>query len=189
MVYFNVREKGRTQWRLLVSSADPLSSTNYLAHSYRWGSSQVFFLTRKTGRLSMWKTDPCTTPDIQGSCDYRAPFLHQIHLDDWRNDIEKSQFHKRGWVLQERLLAPRVLHFGKRQVDWECYQTQKSKRSPLGVRYQGYRLKDFNTLFRNSGPKKAHVRPGLAAHSALAFSDRLVALLGLAGLFEGKTGD
>ena len=153
----------------------------------------------------MWEADPCTTPDIQGSCDHRAPFLHQIYLDDWRNDIEKSQFHKRGWVLQERLLAPRVLHFGKRQVYWECYQTQKSKRSPLEVRYQGYRLKDFNPLFRNSGPKKAQVRPGLTTHSMLAFrydilsayigcnltcsSDRLAALSGLAGLFEEKTGD
>jgi len=81
----------------------------------------------------------------------------------------------------------------------------KSERSPLEMRYQGYRLKDFNPLFRNSGPKEAHVRPGLTTHSALAFrydilrahtgcnltysSDRLVGLSGLAELFEEKTGD
>lgn len=61
------------------------------------------------------------------------------------------------------------------------------------------------SLFRNSGPKKVHVRPRLTTHSALAFrydilsacarcnltypSDKLVALSGLAELFEEKTGD
>jgi hypothetical protein len=62
MVYFGVKGKGCTQWGLLVSSVDPLSSTNYLTHSYRWGSSQTFLLTHKTDRYSMWKADPCTTP-------------------------------------------------------------------------------------------------------------------------------
>jgi hypothetical protein len=30
---------------------------------------------------------------------------------------------KRGWVLQERLLAPRVLHMGVLQIFWECRET------------------------------------------------------------------
>ncbi|KAI1138470.1 HET-domain-containing protein [Hypoxylon sp. FL0543] len=30
---------------------------------------------------------------------------------------------RRGWCMQERLLAPRLLHFGKEQMFWEC-QTQ-----------------------------------------------------------------
>jgi len=47
MVYFGVRGKGCTQWGLLVSSGDPLSSTNYPTISYRWGSSQTLLLTRK----------------------------------------------------------------------------------------------------------------------------------------------
>ena len=63
-------------------------------------------------------------------------------------------------------------------------------------------MKDFNHLFRNSGPRKAHVRP---TYLALAFrydilnaytgcnltysSDRLVALSGLAELFEEKASD
>lgn len=46
MVYFGVRGKGCTQWGLLVSSVDPLSSTNYLTHSYDWGLSQIFLLTQ-----------------------------------------------------------------------------------------------------------------------------------------------
>ena len=52
--------------------------------------------------------------------------LVKFGWDGWRNDIEKSQFHKRRW-LQEQLLAPRVLHFGKRQIYWECYQSQNPR--------------------------------------------------------------
>ncbi|KAF2006123.1 HET-domain-containing protein, partial [Amniculicola lignicola CBS 123094] len=28
---------------------------------------------------------------------------------------------KRGWIYQERLLSPRVLHFGQLELAWECY--------------------------------------------------------------------
>ncbi|KAI8713437.1 HET domain-containing protein [Fusarium sp. LHS14.1] len=38
----------------------------------------------------------------------------------WHTEITESLVNKRAWVLQERLLAPRVLHFGKRHLIWEC---------------------------------------------------------------------
>ncbi|KIW63408.1 hypothetical protein PV04_10253 [Phialophora macrospora] len=33
----------------------------------------------------------------------------------------------RGWVFQERLLAPRVLHFGGKQLVWECRNTTEAE--------------------------------------------------------------
>ncbi|GKT68609.1 heterokaryon incompatibility protein [Colletotrichum tofieldiae] len=41
-------------------------------------------------------------------------------LDFWGNNIGQCPLNTRGWVLQERLLAPRVLHFAKDQLFWEC---------------------------------------------------------------------
>ncbi|KAF5558719.1 heterokaryon incompatibility protein [Fusarium phyllophilum] len=32
----------------------------------------------------------------------------------------------RGWIFQERILSPRVLHFTKTQVVWECFEMNKS---------------------------------------------------------------
>lgn len=32
----------------------------------------------------------------------------------------RSPLNDRGWTLQERLLAPRVLHFGTSEMAWEC---------------------------------------------------------------------
>ena len=37
-----------------------------------------------------------------------------------RNSIDDCPLSKRGWVLQERILAPRVLHFSRDQVFFEC---------------------------------------------------------------------
>lgn len=36
--------------------------------------------------------------------------------------IARENLSKRGWTLQERLLAPRTLHFTKAQVYWECQE-------------------------------------------------------------------
>ncbi|GCB27691.1 hypothetical protein AAWM_10576 [Aspergillus awamori] len=37
----------------------------------------------------------------------------------WKLTFEREPLPKRGWTLQERLLCPRVLHFGRKQVFWE----------------------------------------------------------------------
>ena len=39
----------------------------------------------------------------------------------------------RGWVVQERLLAPRVLHFGEFQAFWECHEDVYCEAYPHGV--------------------------------------------------------
>lgn len=49
--------------------------------------------------------------------------LHDVYVtcdNKVYEDIIEAPLHKRGWVFQERLLAPRTLHFGKKQIYWEC---------------------------------------------------------------------
>jgi hypothetical protein len=38
----------------------------------------------------------------------------------WDNQVDRGQVNTRGWVLQERLMSPRVIHFCHDQVGWEC---------------------------------------------------------------------
>ena len=38
----------------------------------------------------------------------------------WERLITSAPLNKRAWVVQERLLSPRVLHFGRTQLAWEC---------------------------------------------------------------------
>ncbi|KAI0022818.1 HET-domain-containing protein [Xylariomycetidae sp. FL0641] len=41
-------------------------------------------------------------------------------IDDFRTDVEEAELNSRGWVLQERALSPRTIHFGPNQVYFEC---------------------------------------------------------------------
>ena len=40
--------------------------------------------------------------------------------DVWKLDFTEAPLCQRAWAVQERLLAPRNLHFGKRQLGFEC---------------------------------------------------------------------
>ena len=51
----------------------------------------------------------------------------------WQTEVSSAIVNKRAWVLQERLLAPRILHFGKRQLIWECRQKDAAEIYPDGL--------------------------------------------------------
>ncbi|KAK1852015.1 hypothetical protein CCHR01_05351 [Colletotrichum chrysophilum] len=48
----------------------------------------------------------------------------------WDNEVSRAPINERAWVLQERLLSPRILHFGERQVMWECLCTEAAEIYP-----------------------------------------------------------
>lgn len=41
-------------------------------------------------------------------------------INDFDHDVEQGELNKRGWVLQERALSRRTVHFTKTQTYWEC---------------------------------------------------------------------
>ncbi|KAN0076389.1 Heterokaryon incompatibility protein (HET) domain containing protein, partial [Elaphomyces granulatus] len=47
--------------------------------------------------------------------------------------VAHSPLCRRGWVTQERLLAPRIVHFGKQQVFWECAEASACEAWPSGL--------------------------------------------------------
>lgn len=71
---------------------------------------------------------PCTIPkNSQGSpsIDFAV-----VSMDLWTDDIERAPLNQRGWVLQERLLAPRTLHFAAQQIFWECNEMNACEMYP-----------------------------------------------------------
>ncbi|KIW02620.1 uncharacterized protein PV09_06065 [Verruconis gallopava] len=50
---------------------------------------------------------------------------YKVHARPVIDHMDDAQFplFKRAWVFQERLLAPRVLHFGRQEMWWECMET------------------------------------------------------------------
>ena len=51
----------------------------------------------------------------------------------WTKEVSDAPINTRGWVLQERLLPPRVLHFGKHQTLWECLEKDAAGIFPQGL--------------------------------------------------------
>jgi hypothetical protein len=43
-------------------------------------------------------------------------------IDDFNQDVDQAGLNQRGWVLQERALSRRTIHFTEKQTYWECGQ-------------------------------------------------------------------
>jgi hypothetical protein len=46
--------------------------------------------------------------------------IRAFQTDLWTSEVDSSPLSRRAWAFQERLLSPRILHFAKSQLFWEC---------------------------------------------------------------------
>lgn len=56
-----------------------------------------------------------------------------IDASYWDKLVNRAPVNCRAWVLQERLMAPRVLHFCKNQIAWECSTFAAAEGHPAGI--------------------------------------------------------
>ncbi|KAK7699299.1 hypothetical protein SLS64_011757 [Diaporthe eres] len=114
----------------------------------------------------------------------------------WTEDVLESPINRRGWVVQERQLAPRVLHFSPQQVSWECCEKVTFEKVPLNFmasRHTRSRLVhelDPNSIQRKrmkrlqlNNPQKAVDWPRIVAHySACGLTKQQDVLVAIAGI-------
>ena len=55
---------------------------------------------------------------------------HGDHSTLWEDGVVFAPLNNRAWVLQERTLSPRVLHFGRFELFWECSERSASQTHP-----------------------------------------------------------
>ncbi|KAH7123678.1 heterokaryon incompatibility protein-domain-containing protein [Dendryphion nanum] len=53
--------------------------------------------------------------------------------DLWETELMQTPLYKRGWVFQERMLAPRILHFAEKQILWDCSSLSACETLPAGL--------------------------------------------------------
>lgn len=139
-----------------------------------------------------------------------------IDVSFWENLVEQAPVNQRGWVLQERIMSPRVLHFCENQIAWECKEFQTAEGYPEDLPTWKMRHSDivdeglFKGLGENDGKRLREIRlkgfpdpdSGLAdlhvfelwkrvvevyTRTKLTFqSDKLIALSGIAREFAEK---
>jgi Heterokaryon incompatibility protein (HET) len=167
-----VRESG------MMSSVYGCSSINIAASGALDGSLGCFF-----DRPSTWRCQ--VQIEMEGQlCRYEC-----LPSAMYYRSISSMPLLRRGWALQERLLAPRTLHFTSTQLFWECHHKVACEsfpeRFPTAVAYgQSY--------FK----KQPFSRPMWSwlveqySHCDLTFTkDKLVAISGLARTIQRQTGD
>ncbi|TGO13548.1 hypothetical protein BTUL_0068g00570 [Botrytis tulipae] len=106
------------------------------------------------------------------------------------DELDVCPLESRGWVLQERLLSPRTVHFTREQVFWDCYTKFVSESSPFNFntaensRGTGSWLKEPLSI-RNWNRIVANYTGSCLTYEA----NRLIALAGIAEEIQQQTED
>lgn len=139
--------------------------------------------------------------------DQREPLLEPLQIQmsgeggssylfvdsNYRNiHVSGTPLNRRGWVVQERLLARRVLHFGRHQLLFECFEKNACEQYPSGI--PTILSSNFkNTLLQDESSSDYYSRTISAwhrvveAYTSASFtfpSDKVIALSGLVSMFQ-----
>ena len=114
----------------------------------------------------------------------------------WHRNVPDSPLGRRARVVQERLLAPRVLHFGRRQLFWECNALKSCELYPDGLPDKADLLSSAESTIEDEwnkiGPSPRILQSWYDvvetySRANLTFeTDKLAALAGLAGLYAER---
>jgi hypothetical protein len=134
---------------------------------------------------------PCIVKIGQGA---DAKYAGSIYTPE--NERRKMVLFTRGWVFQECLLAPRILIFGKEELQWECNEHCASETFPHRSKASEMAEMAVRVEFLRKYWLKIHEKTSLSSQMRLEvwskvvdeysgkkltkFSDKLVALAGLA---------
>ncbi|KAI0129636.1 hypothetical protein BJ170DRAFT_282957 [Xylariales sp. AK1849] len=157
--------------------------------------------TSKNGGEGLFrKRNPFSVRSVLVQTSSSTPDMSQRYLcyhDGWHRGIWMAPVNDRAWVVQERFLAPRVVHFSFDQVHWECssFMTSEGLPDSFHIAHDSYgKLKrmnfrplteerhdsDFESFYENwDGLVKVYSYGGLTH-----MSDKSIAFSGLARAFH-----
>ena len=103
-------EKGQFDWKKESKLMELVFSSAYctIAATSATGWNEGF-LERKSSIQSV------QVQDASGNGIYVSNNVGNFH-----DDVDDGKLNKRGWVLQERVLSPRIIHFTEKHTYWEC---------------------------------------------------------------------
>jgi hypothetical protein len=155
-----------------------------------------------------------------GDTEKTRPGLWMLRNESaWADEVERAPISSRGWVVQERFLATRILHFTQNQIYWECLESSHAVTEPTRNLSTGQRGTSTATGYKKARLELARTRATLATtgqsysdpntgHSAHSYhaqwgtivgiyvgcvltkeSDRFLAMSGIAKAFREVSGD
>jgi hypothetical protein len=110
------------------------SSLNISSTAAASGSEGLFY------KRFPFSVEPCRRPiKVFGSGSQMSGELI-TYTDRWSDQVNHGLVNKRAWVFQERILSPRIIHFARDQVFWECASLRAADASSFDdiALYSGY---------------------------------------------------
>lgn len=83
-----------------------------------------------------WERNPLLAQACKVDIAWELPLEGTYYCVDgslWPRNVGEAPLNRRGWVVQERILSPRILHFGVQQLFWECYEMEACESFPNGL--------------------------------------------------------
>jgi hypothetical protein len=133
-------------------------------------------------------------------CSLTMPTVGKIHIlprSDFTNPVAQSPISQRAWVIQERYLSPRVLHFTSDQIFWECSSFIACETFPMGIpNVYAYAFQPYKSLSDNVALRGSHepdyprvwgrMCEDYSAARLTYTSDKLIAFSGMAKDFRSR---
>lgn len=69
---------------------------------------------------------------------FESIYIRRDDVFDFERYVDRAPLNKRAWAVQERLLSPRILHFGAEMLYWECRCRSASELAPNGYVFTTY---------------------------------------------------
>jgi hypothetical protein len=121
--------------------------------------------------------------------------------DVWSNGVSRSPLGKRAWCLQERFLSPRTIHFGEKELLFECQELFACSRFPEGIPPNLIPVQENKELvsLRNAARQAGQIHSSAMEHAHQMWQhlvttystceltygkDKLVAISGMASFIE-----
>jgi hypothetical protein len=88
-----------------------------------------------SGATHLWDAEGVVDTEGVVRSTWASPVKRCAIIDPmfWDQSVDNAILNTRGWVLQERLMAPRVLHFCRDQIAWECQEEDAAECYPVGL--------------------------------------------------------
>lgn len=88
-----------------------------------------------------------------------SPYVLELDItDSWRHHLEREILLERGWVVQERVLSPRIVYFGQRQIFWECREANCCETHPATIFINIATGDNGQTVFEKEPARGKHCR-------------------------------
>ena len=98
-------------------------------------SSEGLFYTRDPREIQPFNIDAAwiLSGDMADNLDTFFQSFRLSYNSDIDTVVDRSPLNRRAWVMQERYLSRRIIHYSSEQIFWECLESYVSETHPGGV--------------------------------------------------------